>query len=159
MSPGVVEIQAIGVPVFDRWLIWGQAAWLWAEVISGFGIHPKLHNINLHNNTHSLISQNPRERMFVVSNLTPYCHVSLPYITKFVKIANHRRSQPTTLNCAMNQYMECFLLLLLLLQLVECWCMHMIHRPGRPSGVDHTNGGERNMNSNFIVSQATLINI
>ena len=29
-------------------------------------IHPKLCNINLHNVTHSLISQNPRERMFVV---------------------------------------------------------------------------------------------
>ena len=29
-------------------------------------IHPKLHNINLHNVTHFLIFQNPRERMFVV---------------------------------------------------------------------------------------------
>ena len=29
-------------------------------------VHPKLHNINLHNVTHSLISQNPTERMFVV---------------------------------------------------------------------------------------------
>ena len=29
-------------------------------------VHPKLRNINLHNITHSLISQNPRERMFVV---------------------------------------------------------------------------------------------
>ena len=29
-------------------------------------IHPKLQNINLHNITHSIISRNPRERMFVV---------------------------------------------------------------------------------------------
>ena len=31
-----------------------------------FQIHPKLHNINFHNVTHSLISQNLKERMFVV---------------------------------------------------------------------------------------------
>ena len=29
-------------------------------------VHPKLHNINFHNVTHSLISQTPRERMCVV---------------------------------------------------------------------------------------------
>ena len=29
-------------------------------------LHPKLRNINLHNVTHSLIPQNPRERIFVV---------------------------------------------------------------------------------------------
>jgi hypothetical protein len=29
-------------------------------------LHPKLFNINLHNVTHSLISRNPRERMFEV---------------------------------------------------------------------------------------------
>jgi hypothetical protein len=29
-------------------------------------IHPKVRNINLHNVTHSLVSINPRERMFVV---------------------------------------------------------------------------------------------
>ena len=29
-------------------------------------IHPELHNINLHNATHSLISRNPREWMFIV---------------------------------------------------------------------------------------------
>ena len=31
-----------------------------------FSVHPKLRNSNLHNITHFLISQNPRERMFVV---------------------------------------------------------------------------------------------
>ena len=33
---------------------------------AGNAIHPKLRNINPHNVTHSLISWNPRERMFVV---------------------------------------------------------------------------------------------
>ena len=75
------------------------------------------------------------------SNLTPYCHIYLPYITKFVINANHQRSQPTLLHCAIRQYVECHLLifirLLLLMSLVECWCMHMLHRPRRPSEVDH----------------------
>ena len=29
------------------------------------------------------------------SNIIPYCHISFPYITKFVINANHQRSQPT----------------------------------------------------------------
>ena len=29
-------------------------------------LHPKLHNINIRNATYSLISKNPRERMFLV---------------------------------------------------------------------------------------------
>ena len=73
---------------------------------------------------------------------------------------SHQRSQPTPSHCAMCQYVEChilLLLLLLLLSLVGCWCTHMPHRIGRSSGVDRTNRGERRMNSNFIVSHATLI--
>ena len=80
-------------------------------------IQPKLRNINLHNITHSLISWNPRERMWIV-------HISLLIVID----ANHQRSRPTPLHCAMCQYVECHLLLLLLLlmmPLVECWCMHM----------------------------------
>ena len=86
-------------------------------------IHPKLRNINLHDITHSLISQNPRERMFVVQ-------ISLPIVTFrslisriFVIDATHQRSQPTPSHCALCQYVEChllILLLLLLLPLIEC---------------------------------------
>ena len=73
------------------------------------------------------------------SNLTPYCHISLPYIMKVVINANHQRSQPPPSHCTRCQHVECLLLLLLLLMsLVECWCMHMPHRLGRSSGVDHT---------------------
>ena len=35
---------------------------------SDIEVHPKLCNINPHNITHSLISQNPRDDMFVVQN-------------------------------------------------------------------------------------------
>jgi hypothetical protein len=129
-------------------------------------VHPKLCNINPHNVNHSLISQNPMEQMFVV-------HISLHVVTFlslisriFVINANHQRSQPTPSHCAMYQCVEGLLLLLLLLlcffifflmPFVECWCMHMPHCLGRPSGVDHTTPLRCCTLCYYIVSHATLI--
>ena len=102
-------------------------------------------------------SQNPRERMFVVQiSLLVFTFLSL--VSRiFVINVNHQRSHPTPSHCAVCHCVECQLLILILLSLVECWCMHMPHCLGRPSGVNYTNGGERRMNSNPILSHATLI--
>ena len=123
-------------------------------------LHPKLRNINPHNVTHSLISWNPREQMFVV-------HISLLIVTFlslisriFVINANHQRSQPTPSHCDMCQYVECHLLifiLLLLMSLVKCWSMDMSHCSGRPSGVDHSTTSKCCTLCYSIVSHATLI--
>ena len=108
------------------------------------------------------------------SNRTPYGHISLPYLTNFVLNANRQSSllkyvknknknkkltlHILTYECTMSQYVECHLLILILiLSLVECWCIHMPHCLGRPSGVDYTNGGDKRMISNSLVSHATLV--
>ena len=121
-------------------------------------IHLKLRNINSHNAIHSLISRIPRERMFKVQ-ISLLIGISLSYITNFVINANHQRSQPTSSHCAMCQYVECHLILILILlvPLVDSWCMHMPHCPGRPSGVDHTTPLKCCTLCYSIVSRPTLI--
>ena len=113
-----------------------------------FALHPKLHNINLHNITHSLISRNPREWMCVVQ-------ISLLIITSpLYHWFFHwcKPSKKSTHTLALH-HVECHLLLLLLLltllPLVEYWCMPLPHCPGKSSGVDHTNGGERENESMY----------
>ena len=119
-------------------------------------LHPKLRNINLHNINHSLISRNPREQTLVVQ-LSLLTVTFLSLISQFFVInASHQRSQPIPLHCAMCRYVECHLLLLLL-SLVECWCMHMLRTSPRTvkwSGPHQLRW--EGMNSNSIVSHATL---
>ena len=101
--------------------------------------HLKLCNINLHNVTHSLISQNPRERMFVVQ-ISLLIVTFLSLISRILSLMQTTKEvNPHPLHCAICQYMECHLLILILLMpLVECWCMHIPHRLGMPSKMDHT---------------------
>ena len=122
-------------------------------------IHPRLCNINFHDNTHSLISRNPRERMFVVQ-ISLLIVTFLSLISRIMSLMQSiKEVNPQPSHCAMCQYVKChlrilLLLLLLHLSLVECRCMHMPHHP---SGVDHTNGSERRINLYSTVSHATLI--
>ena len=65
------ELTEIGLCTLYSWTLGIHKLDLtWWNLLSStkklISIHPKLHNTNLHNVTHSLISQNPREQMFVV---------------------------------------------------------------------------------------------
>ena len=112
-------------------------------------IHPKLGNINLHHITHSIISRNPRKRMFVVQisllivTFLSLISQNLSLMQTTKQVNPHTHSAPCVDMWSVNFL---FFFFFLLCHLFECWCMHMPHRPGRPSGVDHTNGGERRKN-------------
>ena len=115
-------------------------------------VQPKLHNINPPNITHSLESQNHRERMFIVQ-------ISLLIVTLFSLISQISSLMQTTKEVDPHYRMAPCVIMwscLLRLLLVEGWCMYMPRCLGRSSGVDHTNRGERRMNLNPIVPHATL---
>ena len=57
-------------------------------------IHNSLNHIKLLDIT-PLISRPPKEQMFLVLNLTPYCYASLSYITCFNIQMKHQRIQTT----------------------------------------------------------------
>ena len=71
-----------------------------------------------------------------------------PYITKFVINVNHPRSQPTPSLCAICQQCHVECLFILLMPLVECWCMCPPHCLGRLGGVDYTSVGDGRTKSN-----------
>jgi hypothetical protein len=79
------------------------------------------------------------------SNLTPYCHISLSYITKLslMQTTQEVNPHPRIAPCV-NMWSVFFFLM----PLLECWCMCPPHRPGRPSGVSHTSVGDGRTNSN-----------
>ena len=69
----------------------------WVEVRHVIKLHSKLHNINLFNVT-PLISPKPSGTYVLSFNLTPCCHVTLPYIMGFDIKINHPRIQTTCLH-------------------------------------------------------------
>ena len=117
--------------------------------------HPKLRDINLHNVTHSLVSGNPRERMFVfqISHLIVTFLSLISRNLSLMQTTQKVNPHPCIAPCV-NKWSVTFLffffffLSLLLLSLVECWCMRPPHRPGKQSGVDHTHVGDGRTNSN-----------
>ena len=62
------------------------------------------------NVTPSLLSRNPKEWMFLIVDLVPYCHISLPCIMGFDIKMNHQRIQTThmhTSRCHHCNYCHC----------------------------------------------------
>ena len=100
--------------------------------------------------SHSLISQNPKEQILVVQ-------ISLLFVTFLSLISRNlsllqiiKEVNPHPHIAPICQHVECHLLVLfLLISLVECWCMCPPHQLRRPSGVDHTSVGDGKRNSNF----------
>ena len=119
-------------------------------------IHPKLCNINLHNINHSLIYQNPRERTFVVQNYSPYCHISLPYITNlsWMQATKEVIRHPRIVPCVNIWSVVFFFFLCHLLNVGACICH--ITWEGQVEWTTPTRV-ERRMKSHPIVSHATLI--
>ena len=98
--------------------------------------------------------------MFVVqvSLLTDTFFVLISQILSVMQTTKEVNPHPHIALCV-NQYMKChffpIFFYFFLMLLVECWCMHMPHHPGRPSGVDHTTPLKRCTLCYSRVSRAT----
>ena len=122
-------------------------------------VNPNLRIINPHNVTHSLISGNRREQMFIVqiSFLIVTFLSLISLILLLIQTTKEVNPHPHIMACVNMWSVTLFLLFFLfLMPLVECWCMNMPHRLGRPSGVDHTTPLKYCTLCYFIVSHATL---
>jgi hypothetical protein len=100
-------------------------------------LHPKLRNINLHNVTHSLISRNLREHMFLVQNsLLIVTFLSfLSWVLQLMHTVKEVNPHPHIAS-HVNMWSVFFLC-----HLMNCWCMDLSHCPGRPSGrLTHEDG-------------------
>ena len=104
-----------------------------ADLQSILILHPKLRNIDSWNVTHSLISQNPREQMFLVQ-------ISLLMVTFFSLISRvlplmqttiEGKPHPRIVPCV-NMWSVFFFFFIC--HLLNCWCMDMSHCLRRPSG-------------------------
>ena len=114
-------------------------------------LHPKLCNINVHNITHSLISQNPRERTFkvqislLVATFLPLISQNLSLMQTTKEINPHPCIAPYVNMWSATFLFVFFFFLCHLLNVGAC--IHHIAREGQ-SGVDHTSVGDERTNSN-----------
>ena len=109
-------------------------------------LHPKLRNINPCNVTHSLISQNLRERIFVVQILFLIVKFFSLISQVFAIDVKHHRGQPTPrIAPCVNMWSVFFFFVWCCCHLLNCWCMDMSHCSGRPSGRLKCEGGSRVM--------------
>ena len=114
----VTFLVALSMNMFTNAII--QTYFQFIELLKPkFGIHSKLHNINFCNVTYSLISQNSRERMFLVQIslliVTFLFFISrvLPLMQTTIEVNPHPRIVPYV------NTMECPFLFILPMSLVE----------------------------------------
>ena len=86
-------------------------------------VHPKLQNFNLHNITHSLISRNPRERMFVVQiSLLVVTFLSLISRSMSLKQSTKEVNPHHHIAPCVNMWSVCFFFSCHLLNVGACNC-------------------------------------
>ena len=96
----------------------------WISIfLKRYQIHPKLRNINPHNVTHSLTSQNPREWMFLVQislliiKFLFLISQGFSWIQTIKEVNPHSRIAP-----CFNRWSVFLFLFLFLCHLLNCWC-------------------------------------